>query len=62
MIVDGIIDGEKVASRFPQLIQDRGEDGTLSPDDMAAAFWWLHSQPRSTWTFELDLRPYKEAF
>ena len=26
------------------------------------AYWMLHAQPRSAWTFELDLRPYKESF
>ena len=51
-----------MASRFPQLIADRGPDGVLAPDEIADAFWMLHAQPRSTWTFELDLRPYKEPF
>jgi NAD(P)-dependent dehydrogenase (short-subunit alcohol dehydrogenase family) len=62
VIVDGVIDGEIVASRAPQLIAQRGPDGTLSPDQMAEAWWLLHAQPRSAWTFELDLRPWKEPF
>jgi NAD(P)-dependent dehydrogenase (short-subunit alcohol dehydrogenase family) len=62
VIVDGIIDGEQVASRFPQLIEERGPDGALVPDDMADAFWALHAQPRSAWSFELDLRPWCEPF
>jgi NAD(P)-dependent dehydrogenase (short-subunit alcohol dehydrogenase family) len=62
VIVDGIIDGEVVASRAPQLLAQRGPDGALSPDQMADAWWLLHAQPRSAWTFELDLRPWKEPF
>jgi len=62
VIIDGIIGGEQVASRFPQLIEERGPDGVLAPDEIAESFWCLHVQPRSTWTFELDLRPYKEPF
>jgi NAD(P)-dependent dehydrogenase (short-subunit alcohol dehydrogenase family) len=62
VIVDGVIDGEIVASRAPQLIAQRGPDGTLSPDQMADAWWLLHTQPRSAWTFELDLRPWNEPF
>lgn len=62
VIIDGIIDGEMVRSRFPQLIEERGEDGALAPDAIADAFWSLHAQPRSAWTFELDLRPFKESF
>jgi len=62
VVVDGIIDGDQVASRFPQLLEERGPDGVLAPEDMAEAFWGLHAQPRSAWTFELDLRPWKESF
>jgi len=62
VVIDGVIDGEQVASRFPQIIEQRGPDGVLAPDDIADAFWALHAQPRSTWSFELDLRPYKEPF
>jgi NAD(P)-dependent dehydrogenase (short-subunit alcohol dehydrogenase family) len=62
VIVDGIIDGEVVASRAPKLLAQRGPDGALSPDRMADAWWLLHTQPRSAWTFELDLRPWKEPF
>lgn len=62
VIVDGIIHGDQVASRFPQIIEERGPDGTLAPDAIADAFFALHAQPRSAWTFELDLRPYKETF
>jgi len=62
VIVDGVIDGDMVASRFPQLLEQKGRDGLLQPDDIAGAFWMLHTQPRSAWTFELDLRPHKEPF
>jgi hypothetical protein len=29
---------------------------------IAEAFWFLHSQQRSAWTQELDLRPFSESF
>ncbi|MCF5327431.1 glucose 1-dehydrogenase, partial [Pseudomonas lurida] len=25
-------------------------------------YWYLHSQPRDAWTFELDLRPWNEPW
>jgi NAD(P)-dependent dehydrogenase (short-subunit alcohol dehydrogenase family) len=62
VIVDGVIDGDQVNTRIPQLKQRLGEDGMLSVDALADAYWMLHAQPRSAWTFELDLRPFKEAF
>jgi len=61
-IIDGVIDGEQVNGRFPQLKERLGADGMLAPDDVADAYWQLHRQPRSAWTLELDLRPYKETF
>ena len=39
-----------------------GDDGLLSPDDIAETYWHLDQQPRSAWTHELDLRPFKERF
>lgn len=62
VIIDGVIDGDAIRRMAPQLIDDLGEDGTLDPDAIADAFWTLHTQPRSAWTHELDLRPYKESF
>ena len=41
---------------------DKGRDGLLDPDAIAEAYWQIHRQPRSAWTHELDLRPYKESF
>jgi NAD(P)-dependent dehydrogenase (short-subunit alcohol dehydrogenase family) len=40
----------------------RGEDGLLSPDAIAATYLEVHRQPRSAWTFEVDLRPWSEKF
>jgi hypothetical protein len=62
VVIDGAIDGDQVNSRIPQLRAARGEDGLLSPDAIADAYWALHAQQRSAWTLELDLRPYKEVF
>lgn len=62
VVVDGVIDGELVNSRMPQIKQSLGADGMLSIDALADAYWMLHAQHRSAWTLELDLRPYKETF
>jgi len=62
VIVDGIIGGDKVRENFPEFFEARGDDGVLNIQDMADAYWMLHSQPKTTWTLDLDLRPYKEPF
>ena len=62
VIVDGVIRGDQVLSRMPQLAERLGPDGMLDTGAIADAFWTLHVQERSAWTLELDLRPYKESF
>ena len=43
-------------------LQERGEDGLLGVDAIAETYWQIHRQPRSAWTQEVDLRPFKENF
>ena len=31
-------------------------------DDVADTYWWVHQQPRSAWTNEIELRPYTESW
>ncbi len=62
VIIDGVIDGELVNSRAPQIKEKLGADGMISIDALADTYWILHTQARSAWTLELDLRPYKEQF
>jgi NAD(P)-dependent dehydrogenase (short-subunit alcohol dehydrogenase family) len=62
VVIDGAIDGDQLNRRIPQLKERLGPDGMLAPDAIAEAYWQLHAQPRSAWTLELDLRPYKESF
>ena len=62
VIIDGLINNPATRELFPERFDARGEDGILQPDEIAESYWQLHSQPRSTWTFELDLRPFKEPW
>ncbi len=62
VIIDGGIDGDFLASRFPQMHADKGREGLLDLDAIADAYWQLHRQHRSAWSHEIDLRPFKEAF
>ena len=62
VIIDGGINGERLRNRAPDVIERLGEDGLLDPDAIADAYWHLHTQSRTAWTFELDLRPAQESF
>lgn len=59
-IIDGPIDTEFIQQLHPDADGARAEDALLSPEEIAKNYVWLHRQHRSAWTFELDLRPWKE--
>jgi len=40
----------------------RGPDGFLGPDAIAQTYLQIHDQPRSAWTWEVELRPWTENF
>jgi hypothetical protein len=65
LIIDAGVDTAFVRER----IKARGGDPDALPPDtlmepksVADAYWYLHSQTRDAWTFELDVRPYKETW
>jgi NAD(P)-dependent dehydrogenase (short-subunit alcohol dehydrogenase family) len=62
LIIDGVIDVPRVSEHMPELVVSKGEDGLIDPKSIAAAMLWLHRQPRDGWTFELDMRPFKEPW
>jgi NAD(P)-dependent dehydrogenase (short-subunit alcohol dehydrogenase family) len=62
VVVDGAIDTEFIRSNFPERYALKDQDGILNPDHIAENYWYLHTQPRDAWTFELDLRPYMEKW
>jgi NAD(P)-dependent dehydrogenase (short-subunit alcohol dehydrogenase family) len=61
VVIDGAIDGERARQRDPKRAE-LSPDSLLHPDEIADVYWHLHTQPRSTWTQEIDLRPFKETF
>jgi len=55
-----VIDGG-IASDRPER-QDDGGDGMLNPDAIAESYMQFHAQHRSTWAWEIELRPWVERF
>ncbi|MBT4672505.1 MAG: oxidoreductase, partial [Rhodospirillaceae bacterium] len=41
---------------------DRGPDAWLDPDAIADTYYHLHSQHRSSWSWEIEVRPWVEGF
>ncbi len=62
VLVDGAIDSRKMWRDHRERMEKLGPDGALHPDAIAETYWQIHSQPRSAWTHEIDLRPWAEPF
>lgn len=57
-----VIDAAVNLKRTRQNMPDKPDDFFLEPDDMAATALWLAEQPRSAWSFEVDVRPFGEKW
>jgi len=58
IVIDAVVDLPGTRASMP----DKPDDFFLKPDDMAATAVWLAKQPRSAWSFEVDVRPYGEKW
>jgi NAD(P)-dependent dehydrogenase (short-subunit alcohol dehydrogenase family) len=61
-VIDGVIDGDRARSEFPEFVAAKGEEGLLGLEAIADTYWALHAQEPSAWTHVIDLRPYGESF
>jgi NAD(P)-dependent dehydrogenase (short-subunit alcohol dehydrogenase family) len=57
-----VIDGGILKAAGDARAAARGADGMLDPDAIAETYMAVYRQPRSAWTFEVDVRPWVEKF
>lgn len=62
IVIDGPIDNRSTRALFPEWFKDRPADGILQPADIAEIYWLLHGQPRTAWSFEIDVRTFVEPW
>lgn len=68
IIIDSPVDGNLIGAVLRRRWAKEGlsekleniESYILQPAEVAKMYWFLHAQPRSSWTQELDVRPQKE--
>ncbi|CAG8959841.1 hypothetical protein HYFRA_00001750 [Hymenoscyphus fraxineus] len=58
VIVDGVID----IPRTKDWLQGAGPDAKISADSISETYWYLHTQPRSAFSQEIDIRPWVEKW
>ncbi len=57
-----VIDGGILQGPDDKRAAERGEDAMLLPDEIAKTYLHVHRQHRSSWTWEIELRPWVEKF
>ena len=58
IVIDAVVDLPGTRKRMP----DKPDTFFLKPDEMAASALWLAQQPRSAWSFEIEVRPFGEKW
>jgi len=67
LVIDAGVDTAFVRERIRQrggeeALEKLPPDQLMNPQSIAETYWHLYNQPRDAWTFELDLRPYREIW
>ncbi|KAL2829451.1 hypothetical protein BDW59DRAFT_35822 [Aspergillus cavernicola] len=68
VLIDGPVESDLVGGVVKRRWERSGESDKLAekdlylmqPKDLAGIYWYLYTQPRSTWTQELDVRSQRE--
>src|SRR6186997_1493598 len=65
LIIDSGVDTEWVRQRRLEALGPGALDNPdllMPPSSVAESYWQLYQQPRSAWTFELEIRPFGEKW
>ena len=65
LIIDSGVDTEWVRQRRIEALGPNAldnPDALMPPSSVAESYWLLYQQPRSAWTFELEIRPFGEKW
>ena len=63
LVIDAGVDTAFVRERLAEAGEDVDRlppDTLMNPASVGEAYWTLHHQTRDAWTFEVDLRPFRE--
>ena len=56
--LDCVLDTPSIKKSYPDFDREK----MSSTDDVAETYWWIHQQPRSAWSNEIELRPFTEEW
>ncbi len=59
-VIEGMINNQRMRKLEPEKAAE--EDGLVSTEALADLYYQIHRQPKSSWTFEVDVRPWQDSF
>ena len=62
VVIDAAVDTDWIRNMLPDYDERKANDGVVNPDHLAQNYVMLHEQPRTAWTFEMDVRPWIEKW
>ena len=67
LVIDAGVDTAWVRERIVEragsdAVAQLPPDTLMRPEAVADTYWHLHQQPRDAWTFELEIRPFRESW
>jgi NAD(P)-dependent dehydrogenase (short-subunit alcohol dehydrogenase family) len=62
VVIDAAVDTQWINENVPESAALKLKDGIVDPDSLAQNYVMLYGQPRNSWTFELDIRPWIERW
>jgi NAD(P)-dependent dehydrogenase (short-subunit alcohol dehydrogenase family) len=62
VVIDGPIGGDKIIKGFPEYANKLGEEGLINLEGIVDAYQYLYKQPRTAWSFEVDVRTSQERW
>jgi len=66
LVIDAGVDTQWVRDMMQEKtgkdISELPSNTLMNPSSVAEAYWQLYHQPRDAWTFEMDIRPFRERW
>ena len=62
VVIDGAIRGEKIKQHFPDYYEQAGDEKMMNIEAIVDAFEYLYRQPKTGWSFEVDVRTAVESW
>jgi NAD(P)-dependent dehydrogenase (short-subunit alcohol dehydrogenase family) len=62
VVIDAAVETDWIKENHPAYKELAANDGIVKPRDLAKNYVMLHQQPKNSWSFELDVRPWAERW